>query len=454
MATTGSKIFLLYLLFMYGAQSVLSFAFTSYYQQDYNGYSDGLIWKTGLMLFIGIAIYFGQSLFSRRMRMKNRPEHDMRLAALLTRRVRVAFAVVFIGLSLPFGYEYGFSFFHSGLYLSDLPFWVILLQVMKPLARLDLAYCIIKITRGEKLNNADLFVTLAYTIGGTISLAGAVDVLFLALGVLLLYGRGRIVMRSLVASPRNPKGGRRWLVYILLAASLPGAAIIGFANKIGFERTYELISNESLLTESFIVPLVLRVSSSHGSFIANAELPASLSEQVESVSLPLENMIWRSCILFSLGECGFRADITHIARLNYSRTFWDQSPLKAGATPGLLASALYIPFLPLAIVLLSYYCSLFTGGINRVIGQNRASFMGMMVLLLFTYPAFENPIDLIVIFDPAFVYNIGLLFVFKSFASARPVSSQVPAGRLLQTNGFGLALADRPLRQGSGDVRF
>jgi hypothetical protein len=442
MVTIGSKIFFIYLLLMYAAQTLAAFLFTSYYNQDYYGYSNGLVWKTALMLAIGVALYFGQLFFSRRRMKQNRPERDRSLASMLTRRARIVLAIVFVALSLPFGYEYGFSFFHSGLYLSDLPTWVMLLQAMKPLARLDLAYCIIKILRGEKLSNVDLFVTLSYTIGGIISLSGAIDVIFLVLGFLLLYSRGQLVMGSLGVGLSNRRGGTRWLVYVLVAASLPAVAVIGFANKIGFERTYALISDPNLLIESFVVPLGLRVSSSHASFIANAELVGSLPKQTESLSFPIANMTWRACVLLTDEGCVNRADITHIARLNYTRTFLDQSPLKAGATPGLLASALYIPFLPFSILLLSYYCSLFTGGFDRVLGRSRVSFVGVMALVLFTYPVFENPVDLLVMFDPAVIYNIGLLFVLKSFTSATPFSAQVAGERSLQANGY------RPTRAG------
>jgi hypothetical protein len=51
---------------------------------------------------------------------------------------------------------------------------------------------------------------------------------------------------------------------------------------------------------------------------------------------------------------------------------------------------------------------------------------GILVLLLFVYPVFENPIDLLVIFDPAFAYTVGLYFVLRSLAPGNS-QSQRPA---------------------------
>lgn len=416
----GSKVLFMYFMLTYGLQSVFSIIFTYLYNGDYRGYTEGLSWKLLLMLTIGMAIFFGQAAIKGRKSLNEYDKPVRKSLFVVVNVVRIFSAVTFIGLSIPFAFEYGFSFFHSGLYISDLPLWVIVLQAMKPFARLDLAYCTIKVMRGERLSNTDILATASYTVGGIISLSGAIDVVFLVLGFLLLIKRGQIVMRAFTLPKNGQKSKKKWMAYLFLAASLPGVAVIGFANKIGFERTYDLLSDENTAREYFIYPLVLRVSSSHGSFIANAELPLSVDEQAEIVSYPFNNMLWRGCILFS-DSCPNRGDITHIARLNYIRTFWDQSPLKAGATPGLLASALYIPFLPFAVLLLSFYCSLFTAAMDRALARRTVPFAGVLTLLLFAFPVFENPVDLIVIFDPAVVYTLGLLFVLRSFRNYRPV---------------------------------
>lgn len=416
----GSKVLFLYFMLTYGLQSFFSVIFTYLYNGDYRGYTEGLSWKLLLMLTIGMAILFGQAAIKERKSLNEYDKPVRKSLFVVINVVRIVSAITFIGLSIPFAFEYGFSFFHSGLYISDLPLWVIVLQAMKPFARLDLGYCTIKVMRGEKLSNTDILATASYTVGGIISLSGAIDVVFLVLGFLLLIKRGQIVMRAFTLPKNGQKSKKKWMAYLFLAASLPGVAVIGFANKIGFERTYDLLSDENTAREYFIYPLVLRVSSSHGSFVANAELPLSVDEQAEIVSYPFNNMLWRGCILFS-DSCPNRGDITHIARLNYIRTFWDQSPLKAGATPGLLASALYIPFLPFAVLLLSFYCSLFTAAMDRALARRKVPFAGVLTLLLFAFPVFENPIDLIVIFDPAVVYTLGLLFVLRSFRNYRPV---------------------------------
>jgi hypothetical protein len=413
----GKKVLFTYLMLTYGLQSLLAMVFPSLFSTEYKGYADGVLDELAFMLVIGIFIFAGQSIIARKSQLHATASHRSPLVGKLLRTARTACAVTFIGLSIPFGLEYGFSFFHSGLYISDLPFWVVLLQAMKPLARLDLAYCTIKAIRGNRLGNTDLFMVVVYSVGGVISLVGAIDVVYLVLGCLLLVSRGQLFMRAVTIQRSRVRNRKRFLLYFLVALSLPAVAVVGFANKIGFERTYDIISDPGTFRDYFIAPLILRVSSSHGSFVANAELPLSVSEQAESIAFPINNMIWRSCTLFAQNGCPDRGDITHIARLNYTRTYWDQSPLKAGATPGLLASALYIPFLPFSILILSVYCGLFTSAISRAVHQTQLSMVGIFTLVLFCFPVFENPIDILIIFDPAVAYSLGLLLILRSFRS-------------------------------------
>jgi hypothetical protein len=431
----GSRVLAYYLALTYGAQTILAVTFSTYFDQDYRGYSSGLFWRIAFMAVVAAVIFYGQAILTGRLEKKRaRIRQSSSLIGEIAYHIRLPLAFTFLALAVPFGIQYGFSFWHSGLYISDLPFWVVALQGMKSIARLDLAYCTIKVLRGEKLSNVDIIATAFYTLGGIVALAGAVDIVFLALGALLLYRRGELVIGAFAALGGASKRTVRVIVYPLLIVSLPAAAFIGFANKIGVERTFDIVQDKSIFLDGFAIPLALRISSSHGSFVANAELPLSLNEQVESISYPLHNLTWRACILFVQSGCSARNDITHIARLNYVRTFWDQSPLKAGATPGLLASALYIPFLPLSLALLAFYCSLFTGAIDRALGNRRLSFAGILILVLFAYPAFENPVDLLVIFDPAFAYTVGLYFILRSFR-ASPVGSGVDAGQKMRQAG-------------------
>jgi hypothetical protein len=43
--------------------------------------------------------------------------------------------------------------------------------------------------------------------------------------------------------------------------------------------------------------------------------------------------------------------------------------------------------------------------------------VGIFTLVLFCFPVFENPIDILIIFDPAVAYSLGLLLILRSFRS-------------------------------------
>lgn len=417
--TVATRVLLLYLVVTYVPQSVLALIIPDEYATEYRGYDQDVWLKIAFMVIIAALIVLLQAGLRQAFSGFGRFGLIRFVRSFPLSASRAALQSTQLGLSIPFALVYGISFFHAGLYLSELPAWVLILQAIKPLARLDLAYCVIKALRGDRLSKFDRAMVLTNCVASAVSIAGAIDILFVVLGATLLVKRGTVLRQIFVRPAAHVKSGRvRSALYVMLiSASLPAVAFLGFANKLGIERTLDLFEDTATLTLRFIVPLALRLSSSHGSFVANAELPLSLSEQLESVSYPLGNLAWRACIIAIREPCPQRGDITHTARLNYVRSYQDQSPLKAGATPGLLATVLYVPIFPLALLLTACYCALVAGCIQSALGCVRLNLVGHFLVVLFVFPAYENPLDLVIIFDPAVVYTLGFLLVLRSFAS-------------------------------------
>lgn len=412
--SVGSRILLLYIFLTYVPQSIASLVWTEAYAQEYLGYDRELTSTLLLMALVALIVFLLQHFIAKSTPLSFRMRTPLKIRSQELQWTRMFVVFSYVCLSVPFAIKYGFSFFHSGLYISELPTWVTLFQAMKSLSRLDLAYCLIRAMRGDRLSRFDLAATAAYTTGGIISFVGALDVIFLLLSGSLLIRRGEFIEAAL--SARRGKLWKKCLIAGLVIASLPLIAFMGFANKIGFERTYELTRDPDIVIEGFALPLMLRASSSHGSFVANRDLVLDPVQQASNMRYPLSNMTWRLCTLTRLVDCEGRADITHLARFNFTQTFQDQTPLKAGATPGLLASVVYFPLLPVALCAAALYCALFCQALTSALAYRKPNALGLLALLLVLYPALEDPIDILVVFDPAPIYTVSLLFLLRAMS--------------------------------------
>lgn len=411
----GSGVLILYIVLTYLPQSIASLMMPEVYAITYNGYSESLGLKILFMAIIIIVLLLIQS-----MTRAITPKINFSIILKVFKKIKLIWIVwltsaLYICLAVPFAIEFGFSFYHTGNYLSELPAWVVVVQALKSISRMILAYYLIKTLRRETINTNDKILMIVNIIASAISIMGAIDIIFIGLSLIILINKTRVIATYSEKNGRGSSSIKKYFHITLLALLLPWVVVIGFANKIGFERTFEMFSDEITVYENVIIPLSMRVSSSHGSFIANSDLPLSINEQLDVMSYPVGNLIWRSCIIFIKSDCPERGDITHLARANFTRTFFDQSPAKAGATPGLLASVLYFPVLPLSLLVIGLYCALVCGAIQHAIGRIKLNIFGYLVVLLFIYPLWENPIDNIIIFDPAVIYNIGIILILLSF---------------------------------------
>lgn len=422
--SVATKVLMLYIFLTYVPQTILAMWNPDLYATDYLGYADFLGVKLLFMGFLAIWLLGCQSVLRRIFPVINIEVFQNILKILSLRKVALTMSLAYLSLSIPFAIQYGFTFYHSGSYLSDLPGWVLIIQALKTLSRVMLAYYFIKAVRREKFEISDQMVILLNFVAGAISLMGSLDIIFLALTIVLLISQGRIIAQLTLKKSSASRNLKKYIYTLLIALSLPAVAVMGFANKIGFERTFELISDERLVVEFFLKPLAIRVASSHGSFIANAQLPLSVNEQIKAISYPVNNLWWRGCILIIRFNCAERGDITHLARLNFIRTYYDQSPVKAGATPGLLASVVYFPMLPISMLIFGAFCALIGGAIQNAVGACRFNVYGYLLILLFVYPMWENPIDQIVLFDPAVIYVVGMIGVLFSWPRIHKINGQ------------------------------
>jgi hypothetical protein len=196
---------------------------------------------------------------------------------------------------------------------------------------------------------------------------------------------------------------------------------IGYVNKTGFDAFTDVI--EQIGYEKIAEDTMVRVSSSYCgliSFVENNLYNFSLYEQVAAV--PMENVPYRLSLI--VGTPLPRPEITQITRLNYLNYEEDTHLERAGASPGLVASALYAGPFPLGFLLIAGYVVFVIRIVNLPFAAlaSRLRFAAVVLIASFIYPMFETPVDYLVFIDPSFVQLVLLLAAFVA-ASAGVTAS-------------------------------
>jgi hypothetical protein len=358
-------------------------------------------------------------------------------------------ALVLLGLAIRFKIEYGINFRHSGPLFSQSDASAILLMFSKPYITAWFVYHIALNARGQHYRYRRAQVQGALFIAILIlSLTAAMDVAPIAWGSLFVLAGGRH-LRALFVRPGRYRFKMRHAVLVILGAPVAvGLAVlmvwIGYANKMGAEGTAALIKEVGVGKVAELT--MVRTSSSYAAAIVFAEHNLSDFELYEQVwRVPLENVPYRLSLLF--GRPLNRPDVTAIAQVNYFNYITEAEPAKerAGASPGLVASAFYAAPFPIGFLLLALYTIFVIRFINlpfaAMTGQPRI--IAALFAALFTYTLFESPLDYLVFVDPAFSQLFLIPIGFVAASVGRPVRRKTAAAA---TNRFAQPpLGDLPL---------
>lgn len=316
------------------------------------------------------------------------------------------------GFSLFLAYQFmqddGFSFRQSGEQLLQANIYIRLTFVVKPYVYAWIVFNALAAilqknydyTRG-KLQGGLFFISLFISVGGSLEIIPVVW-----LFIFVVSSRSAL-SRLFISSPRDKRDDVRNLVRLIVLLPLlvvmgTVAVAIGFINKIGLDVFMQSLSSSEIFT--MIESSMLRVSSSYASVIAfvNNHL-TDLSFYETAWSIPFENLRYRVSVLFFPDDFVDRPEITSISRLNYISAFTDDSLLRAGASPGLVATAFYAAPIPLGFIIISIY----TVFVVRILDLpfdhfvRKPSFLALAFCTTFILPMFETPLDFLIIFDPS-----------------------------------------------------
>jgi hypothetical protein len=355
------------------------------------------------------------------------------IGRLFESRLNTLLALVLLGLAVRFKIEYGINFRHSGPLFSQSDASAILLMFSKPYITAWFVYHIALNARGQHYRyrraqvQGSLFIAILI-----LSLTSSMDVVPIAWGALFVCaGGGRL--RALFVRPGRYRFKIRHAVLVVLGAPVAvGLAVlmvwIGYANKMGAEGTASLIKEVGVGKVAELT--MVRTSSSYAAAIVFAEhnlLDFELYEQVWRV--PLENVPYRLSLLFDRPLN--RPEITAIAQVNYFNYITEAEPAKerAGASPGLVASAFYAAPFPIGFLLIALYAIFVIRVINlpfaAMSGQPRI--IAALFAALLTYTLFESPLDYLVFVDPSFSQLFLIPAAFVAASVGRPVRREMTA---------------------------
>jgi hypothetical protein len=346
-------------------------------------------------------------------------------------RLNTIFGLALISLAVIFLLRAGLTFRQTGANFSDAGLSVVLLIFCKPYVYGWLIYRYLVIVRGAEYRPRLVRLQAAqFLIALVISITGSLDVLPIAWSALLVFSNP-YRLRSLFVASRDAT--RRFMVRaLLILLGIPtaiGLAVvivtIGYIDKMGADEFAFLLEQQGV--ERIIAATMVRASSSYASmisFVENNLTNYDLYQQV--LAIPVENFPYRLSLVFRPPLP--RPEITQITRLNFVNYEPDPSfEERAGASPGLVASAFYAAPFPLGFILLALYVVLVIRIVNLPFASLSATpkIATVVLCVSFIYPLFESPLDYLLVLDPSVVQLAVVLGAFMAAAVVTPNRSTV-----------------------------
>lgn len=333
---------------------------------------------------------------------------------------KTEFFIAFLGLplSIYFYYKHGIEFRQSER-MSDGGALVLIMYVFQSYMQTWYIYLLYKIKSTNKYASLDRCKAIIYTVCLLLMLTGSLNMIFVLWGVLFSILSGKYILKQI--NPCKTKinlifACQIFLKILFIAIALTLIVGIGFVNKNGYDGTLDKVEGQGL---HVLEHLVIRLSSSYASVISFAQNHMYDLEMYKNVwAITPENFLYRFSKIMPLEGELLRPELTQINRLNYLNYVLDNQLDHAGASPGIVATGLYLAPFPIGYLLVVLYCVFFVrlwdGLISSVVKK-----MNLVIILFFATMSFgmlESPMDYLLIIEPSVFY---VLFIFSIFILVR-----------------------------------
>lgn len=385
----GRKVILLYIFITYVPQFFFYFLFKDAFQDRYNIETYGVFVFFVIFVYLLFFLFWGLSQSSSGLIRKRVPIGQFAFSFI---------SIAFLLVSVLFFRNFDSSFRHTG-YVSEGGIVIYLLYVLKPICLYLVLRVIFLIAQGCVIPATHRVCCFLIGWGCILSLTGSLHILGVIASFVAAFSGYSFVSQSL-----NPRKFAKYAFFSAVVFLL--ILYTGLSNKMGHESTIDLFVD----SEFKIVQLVaLRGSTSFVSGSVMAPISIEQPLDVEGLIGTWQTFVYRLDILlpFSLNSGQY---LVAINRINYERIDRHADLKRAGASPGLVASFLYLPLFPLPMLALFFYCRVLAALI-QFDAPMAAKKMPVVIAasLGFALPLFESPLSVFNVFDPVAITLIILI---------------------------------------------
>lgn len=323
-------------------------------------------------------------------------------------------------LSLPvswrFHSQFGVGFRYSGVGLANAGFVAQYMFLFKSFFFAFILYSFVCFLRGRRFSRMTRLVMLLSSVVWGLSANGSADIIWLAVALCMAVF-GNSARHFFVSSKRQGTGALRQmlrdssLIVVLLGVAF-GIVLFGFANKSDVESALARFTADNL--SSVVYYLYYRVSM----FVASIEstLSYGFDWQFYARSIDVLGDMIGYRVRTIMGLEVIRPDLAGLNQLNYFEIYRYPSNMRSGASPGVIGSFLYLPFLPLNLILCSFYIAAVKNTYDRAasLGKSeRLTVFTMFFMIFASFTLLHSPFESFLKVGPELLTALMILYALE-----------------------------------------
>jgi hypothetical protein len=174
------------------------------------------------------------------------------------------------------------------------------------------------------------------------------------------------------------------------------------------------VRSDDRFVENYLYYFVSSISSYYYSFLfaADAAREELVYEGISPIVLPIQTFLFRLDYMLGRPNEIERPMVGSLSRWNYVVMTTEQPNPRAGTSPGVLASFIYVFGVPFSLLFCALYLRWLSNATNQLVrrhGPAVFSEFGVLLFLLFVYDVFQSPFDIFIGFDNSVLYRLLLL---------------------------------------------
>ncbi len=312
--------------------------------------------------------------------------------------------IAYLFCSIYFFFFYDISFRHTSR-LYDGGYIIILMFHLYPIILAYLLFAVIFIIQGGTFGFKSWLNIVFLLLSIMLSANAAIQILVIAILLMMIFFPSFFY--------KEFKISKILLMSFFIAPLGFGVIFFGLINKVGYQA---VVSGDYGSLSQLTNIVITRMGSSMMSIATIFNENNFWADNFRVTERVFESFIstFYNRLLLIIPTLGsFNYDLIEtINRINFTRIY-EVSLLRAGASPGPVASMFYVPLFPIGLILLPLFYAYIIRCIDRhLIRDFRYNIFTLLSIGIFLLPIFEAPLNIFYIIDPMFVF-LCILLIYK-----------------------------------------